>query len=425
MFHLIFDNKIYPNYLNYNLNFILVFELNSSNSPYLEKVLNDCLKFSNFEGIIFVINKNEIYFSKIMFFKDIIIQLYLNKKKIGLFGLPHCFKIKLFGGFDYMRFSSLLILENSKYFSKYLPYYQNYSSQLKKCIICSKSDVCDGLGSIKENYSLWSFRASHKYRNKNIENLFQSKDNLIKNSFKNFQNHILKFDLETTDRMVQFVQNIDNGSINSFSDRFLYFCYYLSEKEFKLEFDFLKTQVINKKYLDVLISKIKNFQLKTFAFSLAKKKNLIRETFYFYPVQNYDILTDLNLNLNYFKNYSKPYVVGIDIIDNEISSYKVYFKSTLENIKKEIGDLKFDFEKIKVKEYLIVFRLDKNLKLISKRIDVPFNFEDINLYLDYFPQMKNIQTKLNNVHLGYISFEYKNEKIIKSNIYYRNNYLNY
>ncbi len=421
------DNLQYRNFLDKNTHFYLIFELSKKNRKSLFKIIQDCIDNENFHGIIFVINKNELLLDRIFFLKELSLKLFKSNKEVGLWGIPYCVRQLIFGSFDFSQFAPRFIPEESQSYSKYTPTYRRDSSLLLKCVECIASSNCDGLGSRKENHSMWSYRTSHAYRKKGRDALFKTDNEQMQKLYDEFCDYIDHSDLTYADRYLYFVKNLDLGSSYSFSDRFVYHCDFPAPHEYEQELIFLGTHVQNKNFLPMISELVNRGEICRIGYTKAEKDNVSRESFYVNPngESNYYLLKYFGIDLELdFPN--KFYGVGVDFYNGEIKSYKVYCMVPTEILLQmrpqyfeEIG---IDLLSLHEKEHYYIVRLDANKKRVSERIDLMYNDKD---YLRYKPYIKHLSLPekfLRKLHIFAFAFEFEAMQLNKMNIYYRNRF---
>lgn len=426
------DSRQYTKYINSKTNFHLLFELSVKNRKYLLKIVQDCLKYTYFRGIIFTIDKNEILFDRLFFLKSIALKLFNNNKDIGIWGVPDCVIRFTMGNYYFSQIVSKMIPENSNFYSKYIPTNQHKSSLLLECNQCIASYECDGLGSRMENRSMWGCRISNEYRKTGREELFKTDNEDMQKTYNSFCEHIDNSDQTYADRYLYFVKNIDFGSSYSFSDRFVYHCDYLPLHDYEKELGFLDNNVQNKSFLLTIKELSSQIEISKIAYTKAGKSDVSRESFYLAQNNMYNdyLLNYFNLELALdLKLLNKIQGIGIDFYNGQIKSYKIYFLVPSEILLKMYPQY---FEKIDInildlheKQHHYIIRLDANRKRISERIDLTYNEKDYSLYESYFKYFPITNKDLKELYLIAFDFEFEAMNIKKINIYYRNRFYEY
>ena len=420
------NDQQYLKNLSAKKHFYLLLELSESNRKNLLKIVKDCKKHDYFLGIIFMINKNELLLDRLFFLKSITIELMDLNKRVGIWGIPYCAKKTLFGAYDFSQFAYNLIPEKSSYYSVNNLFYQTKSTLLTSCYQCIESIKCLGLGIQKENNILQDRGSiSHDYRIRGRDMLFRTKNIKMQNLYNTFTKYVDSSDLTYANRYLYFVNNVDFGSIYSFTNRFVYHCDFLPPHEYEEEFLFLSKVVQNIYFLNSVKTLISKGMLSRIAYSRAEKENIIRESFYVSPKDEYDyeLLKYFNLKLDNKLPY-KLYGIGIDFYNNELKSYKVYFIVPSNDLSKlssnDLEKIDINIETLKQKEHYYVLRFNKDKKIISKRVDLMYSKEDKQVYMKLLEKFSSTQQLLEIAHIFALSFEFQEEKIEKMNLYYQN-----
>ena len=433
-----FNNKIpiisyikleqYQNLLDSSNKFYLYFLLTSQNRKNIFNIVQDCLENDFFQGIIFDIDKNDILFNRLFFLKDITLRLIENSKDIGIWGIPYCAMQLIFDDYNYSLLVPRFIPSNSSRYSR-LNIVDNYeSNMLFRCKECFKVNDCNGFGKRKENILNWGGKISYKYLNiKGRDELFNPYDEDMKNLYLNFSKYIENSSKEYANRYLYFVANIDYGSKYSFKNRFIYHCEFLPEQELDKEILFLKNNVLNQSVLSKIKKLYKQYAIKQIAYSKAIRNDTIRESFYISPnnEKSIDILKYFQIKENFIFPY-RLYGLGIDYYNESIISYKIYsiLKSHLivKYFSKYLKKIDIDILDLYEKEHYYSIRYDKNMKKISERIDLIYNDTDYKYFKKYIDQVGFSEEFLNKIIVSLLAFEFKDNKLIKINIYYHNRY---
>ena len=270
-FFVYIDDVQYNKCLTSKTHFTLIFDLTKKNRKSLLKIIQDCIAYENFHGIVFVVNKHEVLLNRIFFLKDLSLKLLENHKEVGIWGIPYCVMHLIFGSYHFSQFRTRFIPEESKYYSKFIPTYQQNSSILLQCVECIALSSCDGLGSRRENHHMWSYRTSHEYRQKGRDALFKTDNEKMQKLYDEFCYYIDHSDLTYTDRYLYFVKNLDLGSSYSFSDRFVYHCDYPAPHEYEKELKFLDTYIENKNFLPMISELVYEGEIRRIGYTKAEK----------------------------------------------------------------------------------------------------------------------------------------------------------
>ncbi len=414
--------------LNSQRDFYLLFELTKKNRKSLLKIIQACITHEDFHGIIFIADKNEVLLERLFFLKDLSLKLIKNHKEVGVWGIPYCVMQLIFGAYHFSKFIPEFIPEESCYYSKFTPTYQQDSSLLLPCVECVALHECDGLGSRKENHMMWSYRTSHKYRKIGRNKLFQTDNEKMQKNYDRYCDYIDHSDLTYADRYLYFLKNIDLGSsAYSFSDRFVYHCDFLPSHEYEQELSFLNTHVENSRFLPMLSELINRGEVRRIGYSQAERNGVSRESFYINPnaEDNYYFLNYFNIDLK-ITFLNKFLGVGIDYYNGKIKSYKIYFWVSIEILlemhPQYFKQIDIDVCALFEKEHYYVIRLDEKKERVSERIDLIYNEKDRLLFDAYFKYLPFSQKQLNELTIFGFAFEFEAMMLNKMNIYYRNRF---
>ena len=423
--YIVYINDLqYQSYILGMKSFYLIFELSSRNRKHLLSVLNDCIQYRHFKGLVFLIDKNEILFDRLFFLRNLILKLVQNGKYTSIWGLPYCTEQTILGMQDYSKYAPYFIAKEGEYFSKYTPTYQQDSSLLLKCKECFNVDHCDGLGSRSENHHIQGYRTSHTYRKRGRDILFKTHNKEMQKLYDSFSHHVDGSDLRYADRYLYFVTNVDFGSSYSFTDRFVYHCDYIPMYEYQEELRFLEIHVTNRKIIPMLRTLADEEEVCRLAYSKAVNEKVSRESFYMNPngEYNYYLLKFFHIDLNL--NFPNRFLgLGVDFHNAEIKAYKVYLMlpvHVLVNMFPQyLEKINVDLSILHEKEHFYILRLDKDKKKISERIDIVYNDKDRQALKKYLPYTDDI---LDILHVFALAFEFESMEITKMNIYYKNRF---
>ena len=417
----------YQKWLEDKREFYLIFELSKKNRKSLLTIVQECLEYKHFLGMIFVVEKNELLFERLFYIKTLALKLLDNDKSTGVWGVPYCVMQSIFGPCDYSHYASGLIPQTNEIFSKYIPTYRKDSSLLIKCAECICVSDCDGLGSRTANHHMWDYRTSHTYRTKERDILFKTEQKEMQKIYDLFCNHIDQSDLSYADRYLYFVKNIDFGSPYSFAERFVYHCDFLPHFEYEKEFDFLSQHIKNRDLLPRIRFLAEKEEICRLGYSKAVNENIHRESLYINPryENSYYLLEFFDVEIERsFPN--KFFGVGVDFFNGEIKSYKIYFVVHSEILLqmrphyfKKIG---IDIDTLHQKEHYFIVRLNADKESVSERIDLIYNERDHLHYARYFEQALFPNENMKKIHPFAFAFEFEKDNIKKINIYYRNRF---
>ncbi len=158
------------------------------------------------------------------------------------------------------------------------------------------------------------------------------------------------------------------------------------------------------------------------AYSLAQKKDIFRESFYVFVSKQYGdkILQDFNIWYEYPRSNDMQFIgVGIDVINNAIEGYKLYFQSYKSFLKSYLEPLGLDISKLSNNSHYLVLRLNKQQHFISYKIELLIVYEDLKYFQDLLDDYAYYDEKLKPPGLYNIAIEIVKNKISKINIYHR------
>ena len=404
-----------------NSNFYPIFHINNLNLNYMQNFEN----FKNLGGAIFIVDKSNVDFNKLMFLKNLVLYFHLNLKKIGVWNLPYCFEKYVYGNFDYVRFSNFLIQPNFLFFNLFHSINSN-SIQLNQCKYCEMSKTCLGLGSKKENWSLWDFRLKSEYRAK-ISTFKKFQDEKIQQKHLEFIEYIKNSSVRYADRSIHYSSTYNKKSILNFSQRFIYYAHYIPPSEINSEFSFFQKNISSNPFVILLKEIYSSFYLTGFAYSFAYKDEFVRETFYIFPVNEEFFLEFINKNIHFnltLNNFEDYYFLGLDFKENVISGIKVYTKVSnyelfIDFILQAYNvDISFLAE-FEAYNYLYVRRINSKLEEEGFKIEVKINKKKNIIRLLEYLDFTIDENKFNNKYISRIALDYDlNGNLNKVNIYY-------
>lgn len=227
----------------------------------------------------------------------------------------------------------------------------------------------------------------------------------------------------TTDRYVYFATSVDYGSVHSYTDRFIYMCNHLNSKAYDKEFDFLRNQSMNSSYIDLLQFIAGIEKTSQIAYSLAEKDGVFRESFYMYTPEHYgeNLLKDFDIHYAIPRSKKIQFIgVGIDVVNQKMTGYKLYFKSAKSFLSSYFGPFGIEIKKVKSKFHYFVLRLDHEQKLLSYKIEVLINHKDFKLFKALIDNYEYFDTNFEKLDIFNVAMEFEGDKISKINLYHRN-----
>jgi len=404
-----------------------IFELNKDTINDLINISNQIIN-SKIDTLIILIDKNNIDFSKIKFIHSIIINFYINNKKIGIWGIPNCVLRNILTPKDFIKLYDYLIKPNYN-LNKKTKKLIYYSSNIIECRNCIENKDCIGLGNLKTNQYPWLYIQSGEYIfNKYYKNIiFQDKE--IDKHFKTFSNHIKNYKSIFSTRSIYFANTISNETEFKYNNRFIYYCHNLHKSEINNEINNLKKISNNETLINELEIFYKNFILNGFAYSYAKGDKT-RESIYYFPINSNIIKSYLSkIPINFEELYFEElYFIGIDYIKNKKYEIKIYSK-----IKNNSELLKYLKEKYKIKINNNVLNYISNLIFVRrynlenkklKSIKIEYNINNNEKYSQYLKNEFNYDINYKEFEkIIRLTFNYNLEKKIgvfnKITKYYR------
>lgn len=400
-------------------NFYVHFEIDRGNDKYLRQIVTICSLCDTWRGIVFHIDKNRFSFSKLFFLRELVEQLLVSGKHIGMMGVPLCVPRTLLGGYLYMRFIENRIPQNSQ--SK--PKSPTTNIFLPLCEGCIDKHSCSGT----DGFSFDDFHPKIKKTTTTLRldamEPFDKELVFLNKMHAFYLNYCLQNKSSVGYRTVYYVSNIDFDSVHSYADRFVYGCDYMGADEYTNEFEFLREHTIHSRYVDLLESVASVEKTSQIAYSLAQKGDVYRESFYMFVTKQYGnkVLADFQITFQYPKSPDMVFIgLGMDVIDDLTQGYKLYFHSTKSFLRSYLMPFDLDISKLTHNSHYLVWRLDKEQQFISYKIELLFVYEDLQWFKHILPNYDHYVKTLKPTSLYNFAIEIVNNKISKINIYHQN-----
>lgn len=398
-------------------NFFLVFNVNAGNDKYLNKIIQECLKYDHCSGIIFKIDQGKFEYAKLLFLKVLIEKLLINSKQVGLWGVPSCVPRTLLGGYLYMYFRDAEVKETPGIKNTLL---QKHFSPI--CEACIDKENCSGTGDI--NIEVFKPIIKKIKTSSMPSNLhpFAHDKKFLNNMHEQYIKYCNKDMSAVSYRTVYYVSNIDFQSEHSYPDRFVYGCDYMSPDEYNKEFDFLRKHVMHKKYITMLEQIARVDRTSQIAYSLAQRDEVLRESFYMFVSKSYGdkVLKDMGITYTYPPSSDMQFIgVGIDVILEETEGYKLYFTSKKSFLKRYIEPFGIKVDYLSHSSHYIVLRLDKNQHFVSYKVEMLILGDELQYFKHLLVSYDAYKKKLVPPHLYNIAIEIVEDRISKINIYHR------
>lgn len=179
---------------------------------------------------------------------------------------------------------------------------------------------------------------------------------------------------------------------------------------------------MHKKFVELLESVADIYKTSQIAYSLAQKGNTFRESFYMSVPKHYGgkILEDFHIHYDCPKCRDMHFMgVGIDVINNKIKDYKLYFLSSKYFLKSYLEPFEIDLTRIKYYSHYLVLRLDRNQSFESYKIDILLQHDDLKYFINIIDNYPYYDEKLKMSSTYTISIEIVENHISKINIYHR------
>ena len=400
--------------LSHGENIYLVFNVGTECDRYLKRAVEECIASSLCKGIVFHADESRTALERLYFLKYIIEQLLLADKKVNMVGVPPCIQRALLGGYLYMR------LRYSQAPADFIKYEEkNY---LPICKHCLDKEICPG-ASILE---MGIFKPVIK---KNTSSLILAGTKpfppdlvYLNTAHEAYVLYCRQKVSPVTYRVVYYVDNIDFSSEHSYENRFVYGCDYLGPDEYAEEFTFIKEHVIHKEYVDLLQSIASIEKTSQIAYSLAQKDGIFRESFYMFVPKQYGdkILHDFKVNYRYPESIDMQFIgIGVDVIGNETSGYKLYFQSRKSFLIHYLESYGIDISRLTYNSHYLVLRLDKKQRFVSYKIEILITHKDLKYFKHIIDNYEYFDKQLKQKDLYNIAIEVVDKKISKINIYHR------
>ncbi len=402
--------------------FYLNFNLDENNDKYLKQIIKMCMDHQGFKGVIFHVDTHKFIFDRLFFVKSLIEQLLILKKQVSIKGVPICVSRTLLGGYLYMLFVNNQVVENIE---------NNYETQtnrvfLPMCISCIDKDGCIGTNKIDMQSFNPIIKKSLSFFPVNGLKPFEQDLVFLNSKHEIYVEHCRNVQSLVAYRTVYYVSNIDFKSEYSYDNRFIYGCDYIGPDEYKKEFKFLRSNVIHSKYIDLLESIASIEKTSQIAYSLAQKGDIFRESFYMFVSKQYGdkILQDFQIIYKYPHSNDMQFIgVGIDVINDVIEGYKLYFQSFKSFLKSYLEPFGLDISKLSHNSHYLVLRLDKHQHLVSYKVELLFLYEELKYFRDLIDDYTYYDKKLNSTGLYNMAIEIVKNKISKINIYHRHYFM--
>jgi len=424
------NEEQYTFWLHKKEKFYLLFEVSGKTNKTIFSLIQDCIINDFFLGIVFIVNKDEVLFERLFFFRALLEKLVQNSKKTGMWGLPYCVTQYILGEDTFARLVPGMIPEQTDEFCKLVPVHRKNSSLLLSCGQCVAVSDCDGLGSRVENHRLYFFRRDHEFRKNGRDRLFCSRDTALRRSYEAFCEYVDRSDLTFANRCIYFTKNIDLtefGAQFSFTDRFVYHCNHLPEHECAQEYNALSKLIKNNKILTQLKTFFHTEKVNKIAYSIACRDAVRRESLY---VSLSDEKADFLLGIlgieHEISRNSTLYGVGIDFYGNMIVSYKVYqryrYDALVEELYPYLDIIPLDIGKMRSRYHHVGYRFNTNHELMSMKIEIASTLMDETNLHDLFTRYPVVQNIFFRTRILHISFDFIGREMQKISLYYRNKY---
>jgi hypothetical protein len=421
--HIVFENiPLLKKHAASDKNFYLHFDLHVGNDKYLKQIANICMENHKCRAMIFQIDQQRFVFRKLFFFKAVFEQLLVAGKQVVITGIPVCLIRAFLGGYLYMRFIYNQADEGLTFDCPE----EKETIFLPMCESCIDKNGCCGVGRIDMAQLKPVIKKHLSPRPVQLAKPFDTDHVILNSMHQAYIKYCHEKESPVTYRTVYYVNNINFKSEHSYAERFVYGCDYISPDEYAGEFAFLREHVLHKQYIDLLQSAAKVEKTSQIAYSLAQKGTIFRESFYMFVSKQYGdrILKDFNVHYKYPHAFNMQFIgIGIDVIQNKIEGYKLYFQSTRDFLKNYLKPYGIEISRLKHNSYYLVLRLDKKQHFVSYKIEILIEYEDLKYFKDVMSDYDYYDMKLKQEGLYNIAIEIVDDQISKINIYHRHYFM--
>jgi len=398
--------------------FLLKHYIGSAQDKHLKLLADRCINAPPVQGVVFEIEKENQDFGDLFFLKTIIERFLNAEKQVGLWGVPECVPRKLLGGYLYMKYRHHSIAQKPPEQAK-----ATKKHMLEICDKCIDQENCIGLGkrNAKTYKPITKKRLAPQTPGQEQPQIEFDSTSLAEKHTE-FIRHCRSLESPTATRRVYYATNIDYHSKHSYPNRFIYQCDYLGPEEYQLEYSFLKKQASNHSYIELLESISDIDVTSQIAYSLAEKDGRTRESFYMFVSKQYGtkLLDDFGIRYEPPQTPDMQFIgAGIDVIDKNPESYKIYFRSPKSFIIRYFEAFDVDISKLPHNSHYMVLRLDKNQQLVSFKIEMLFVYKDLPILKPLLENYDYFHQQLKHTGQYNIAVEFEQDSISKVNVYHQ------
>ncbi|MBI5900696.1 MAG: hypothetical protein HZB40_15885 [Rhodocyclales bacterium] len=293
------------------------------------------------------------------------------------------------------------------------------TAQLILCKNCTYSSDCIGVSTLPNNFSRWAFRYHGYIRADQTSRLTSFNDPVVARLFSSFNDHVRTAGTKCTDRAIHFARKINLSrpvSLKS-SERFIYYCYALSDIEIVSEFAFLRKNVVNGAFAKKLLNLYTQSTLHGYAYSVMQDQGRsLRETFYLFPRPKF-----FGKVAKYFQatwpeyQGALPYFMGIDFCGGECTAFKYYYRINKSTAARIFFDRRY--LSLSTDDIVYVVRIG-GLGDVSNKCEPRYSSKDFEVYRSIFQNFDSALYDAGEISINRVSFDYSFGLVTKLNVYY-------
>ena len=193
-------------------------------------------------------------------------------------------------------------------------------------------------------------------------------------------------------------------------------------EEYQQEFEFLRGNVLNPLYVELLKSIADVNKTSQIAYSLAEKGGMFRESFYMFVARNYSTGLLCDFGINYQIPMSRDmnfFGAGVDVIEGRSEFSKLYFQSSKNFVNSYFENYNIDVSRLGHNFHYVVIRLDRNCRFLSYKIELLFTYDELPIFEPILPHYEFYVERLTHEGIYNFAVEFEQDRISKINIYHR------
>jgi len=387
-----------------------------------------CLGESRCRGVVFVVDRDRILFSRLFFLREIMLKLKASGRSVGVWGVPECVLLEILGPWDYTLLRPEMTDPEGPGRCAVSRVGLHGSALMRHCAGCILCKTCEGMGSRQENLVVREFRTVSRLRRKGRDRFFESGNPQMRRRYRAFCDYVDQSDLRYADRYLYFIRNLDFGSPFSQKERFVYHCDYLPPAGYVREGDFLATQSRQKALVERIVRLGETGRVSRLGYSAAVRESEWRESFYLAPGNGKDLsLLDALGPIPHTDPVGELFGgVGMDFYNGTLHTFKVYHLVRREWVMRFAAPLAeatgIDLAALREPLHYYVERLDPSGRRLSHRIDLTYRSEDHPQYEALIDRFGFDAETLTSIRIFGFAFDFEGESLTKINLYFRNVY---